>query len=379
MKAIVLFSGGLDSILAACLLKKQGIEVVGLNMITPFHDCSKEAAERAEEIGIELVTRVFGEEYMTMLAHPKWGYGSNVNPCLDCRTLMLREAKKLMEEIGADFVATGEIAGQRPNSQKVHQLTLLNRDSGLGGKLLRPLSAKILPKTDMEVEGAIDREKMRSFSGRSRVKLAAYARQAFGVKHIPQPSSGCVLCENSYSPRVRDMLKYKEQPTLWDAKALPCGRRLRIDENAYVVVARRASECDALDELYAREDRSRCALLFPGNYNGASVLLVTDEAPEFGDPAPVLSDQFMSYARMAGAIGLRFSNPDKYRNAQPDGPFVKLYAGATCQQLAICEDPAAEAIPIVAEPNRPPKKVVDGAQSVPTQTSDGSDAPSAES
>ncbi len=379
MKAIVLFSGGLDSILAACLLKKQGIDVVGLNMVTPFHNCAEEAAKRAEEIGIELVVRTFGEEYMSMLAHPKWGYGSNVNPCIDCRTMMLRVAKELMEEIGADFVATGEIAGQRPNSQKIHQLTLISRDSGLNGKLLRPLSARILPKTDMEIEGKIDRENMRAFSGRSRVKLAAYARNEFGVKTIPQPSSGCVLCENSFSPRVRDMLKHKDIPTLWDANVLPFGRRLRIDENAYVVVGRRALDCDKLDELFARPDRSRCVLLFPHNYNGASVLLVTDEAPAFDEENPAISEKLQYYIDKAAALALRFSNAERYRAAEPNGPEARVFLGKSMQIMPMREDASVEEIPIIAEPNRPPKKGPAAESAAPAEPSaDASDAAESE-
>ncbi|MDO5310112.1 MAG: hypothetical protein Q4G03_11575 [Planctomycetia bacterium] len=362
MKAIVLFSGGLDSILAACMLKEQGVEVIGLNLITPFHDCSADAAARAQEIGIELVTRTFGEEYMKMLAHPRWGYGSNVNPCLDCRTMMCQEAAKLMEEIGADFVATGEVAGQRPNSQKVHQLALVARDSGLKGKLLRPLSAKILPRTQMELEGELDRENMRSFSGRSRVKLAAYARHSFGVKKIPQPSSGCVLCENSFAPRVRDMLKYKEQPTVWDARVLPWGRRLRLDQNAYVVVARRSQDCDALDRLFAMPERSRCVLLYPDNYNGASALLVTDLAPEFGQETPEISEELQKYVQTAGSLMLRFSNPDKY-NVPEEGPVARLYVGASVQKIEIHPDPSVEQIEIIKEKEKADKAQESSAQS----------------
>ena len=354
MKAIVLFSGGLDSILAACLLKSQGVEVVGLNMITPFHDCSEESRKAAEEIGIELVVRSFGEEYMQMVAHPKWGYGSNVNPCLDCRTAMCREAKKLMEEIGADFVATGEISGQRPNSQKQHQLSLISRESGLNGKLLRPLSAKTLARTDMEREGTLDREKMRSFTGRNRVQLISYARAAFGLKHIPQPSTGCVLCENSYAPRVRDMLKHKDVPTIWDAKALAWGRRLRIDENAYCIVARRLADCDALDRLFAMPERSRCVLLFPHNYMGASVMLVTDEAPDFGETEPRISEKLAAYIQTAGSLSLRFSNPEKYASAE-GGPTVRVQIGAAVEFIGIHEDPEVEKIPIIMEANRPEK------------------------
>ena len=288
----------------ACLLKSQGVEVVGLNMVTPFHDCSKESIERAKEIGIELVVRHFGEEYMQLLARPKWGYGANVNPCLDCRVAMCREAKKLMEEIGADFVATGEVSGQRPYSQKMHQLALISRESELGGKLVRPLSARVLPRTEMEAEGKLDREKLRSFTGRSRTKLVAYARQAFGLKTIPQPSTGCVLCENSYAPRVRDMLKHKENPTIWDAKALAWGRRLRIDENAYCVVGRRLTDCQALDALFA-DPLSRCVLLSPDNYMGASCFLETDEAPEFGAENGNIGETRVVYPE-AGALAIRF-------------------------------------------------------------------------
>ena len=356
MKAIALFSGGLDSILAACVLKKLGVEVIGLNMITPFHDCSRDARARAEEIGIELVVREFGEEYMAMLAHPKWGYGSNVNPCIDCRTLMLKEAAKLMEERGADFVATGEVAGQRPNSQKIHQLTLISRESGLNGKLVRPLSARILPKTEPELAGLLDREQLRAFSGRSRAKLSAYARQEFGINRIPQPSSGCVLCENSFAPRVRDLLKHKVQPTVWDARLIAYGRSLRIAPDALVVVARRREDCDALDALFASPKRSRSALVYPKNYNGASALLMTDEAPEFGDENPTISPKLEQYLETAGSLALRFSNPERYRVAQPDGPEAKIFLGATTLTRKLRENRDLDELPIVMEADRPPRK-----------------------
>ena len=371
MKAIVLFSGGLDSILAAHMLKAQGVEVVGLNMITPFHDCSAEARQRANEIGIELVVREFGEDYMHMLAHPKWGYGSNVNPCLECRTMMCQEASKLMEEIGADFVATGEVVGQRPNSQMMHQLSVVARESGLQGKLLRPLSAKVLPRTEMEIDGDLDREKMRSFSGRSRVKLSAFARREFNVKRIPQPSTGCVLCENSFAPRVRDLLKYKENPTVWDAKILPWGRLLRIDADALAVVARREQDCDALDKLFASDRRSRCVLLYPDNYNGASALLVTDFAPEFGARDAEISERLNDYIQLTGSLMLRFSNPLKYR-ATAEGPRARLYIGAETRYIPLHEDPRADDVPIVKEKEKGEK---DQETQISSDESQRADAP----
>lgn len=354
MKAVVLFSGGLDSILAACELKRQGVEVIGLNIITPFHDCSKEAYKRAEEIGIELVTREFGEEYMTMFAHPKYGYGSNFNPCLECRAMMCVEARKLMEEIGADFVATGEIAGQRPNSQKIHQLALVARESGLQGKLLRPLSAKVLPRTEMEIEGKLDRNNMRSYTGRSRVNLIRYARSAFGIKNIPQPSSGCVLTENSYAPKIKDLLDHKAYPTIWDGKVLAWGRRVRIDKKAYCVIARRKTDCDALMELFNSPKRSRCVLIFPENYMGASVLLVTDEAPIYGAEDPEISQTLMQYIQTAGSLALRFTNPEKYAQAE-GGPIGRIHIGAAIKHIPIHPDPEVDKLELIMEANNPPK------------------------
>jgi len=376
MKAIVLFSGGLDSLLATRLLQEQGVEVVGLNIITPFHDCSQEAADRAKELGIELVVRELGEDYMKMLANPRWGYGANVNPCLDCRAMMCREAKKLMEEIGADFVATGEVSGQRPNSQKIHQLMLISRESGLGGKLVRPLSAKVLNPTEPEKDGSLDREKLRSFTGRGRGKLVWLARKDYDIKTIPQPSTGCVLCENSYSPRVRDMLKHKAVPTVWDARLIAAGRRLRLDENAYCVVGRNQKDCDALDAAFASPNRSRCVLLYPGNYMGASVLLVTDEAPEFGDENPEISPKMAEYIETAGSLALRFANPEKYREPA-EGPTARLHVGAVVREISLVENPAVDAIRIVKEADGP-KKTDESVENAPEETSENAETDAAE-
>lgn len=318
MKAIVLFSGGLDSILAAALLKSQGIDVLALCIKTPFHDCDNAAQVAAEIVEIPIIFRAFGNDYMNILVNPRWGFGKAVNPCIDCRVMMCQVAATVMEEEKADFVATGEIAGQRPNSQKMHQLELITRESGLGERLLRPLCAKVMPATLMEREGTVNREKLRSFTGRHRGNLIAMARKKFGLTHIPQPSTGCLLCEKSFAPRIKDLLRFNTSPTTWDGEILDAGRQIRIDSSTKAVVGRRALDCQLIDKLFACEDRSPCLLATPANFQGAAVLLVADYlAPDFNADNP--PEAVAQAIRWATALSLHFTKPLKFENA-PGGP-----------------------------------------------------------
>ena len=301
-KAIVLFSGGLDSLLTTRVLQAQGIEVIGLHLGTPFQEPSPQAAVWAEKFGIEMVTRRFGAEYLKMLAHPQWGYGKALNPCIDCRIMMLQAAAELMREKNADFVATGEVAGQRPNSQKLHQLELISRKSGLGGKLLRPLSAKTLPPTEMEESGLVDRDQLFSYTGRSRSQLIRRAKTQFGIHPIPQPSTGCLLAEKSFAPRIRDLLKRNPEPSLWDAQALLFGRHLWLDERIKAIVSRRESDGKRTVAHFKREDRSPSFLMTPENFMGPSVLIIASPGS-----APFTDDDYA----LAGSLMLRYTNPEK--------------------------------------------------------------------
>ena len=308
-KAIVLFSGGLDSLLTTRILQSQGIEVIALHLGTPFQDPSPRAAVWAEKFGIEIVTRRFGAEYLKMLANPHWGYGKAVNPCTDCRIMMLQAAAELMREKNADFVATGEVAGQRPNSQKLHQLELISRKSGLGGKLLRPLSAKMLTPTEMERSGLVDRNKLFSYAGRSRSQLISLAKTEFGIHPIPQPSTGCLLAEKSFAPRIRDLLERNPEPSLWDAQALLFGRHLRLDERIKAIVSRRESDGKRTVAHFKREDRSPSFLMTPKNFMGPSVLIIA--SPGSG---PFTDGDYA----LAGSLMLRYTNPEKV--AKTGGP-----------------------------------------------------------
>ncbi len=307
MRAIVLFSGGLDSMLATHILQEQGIEVIGLNFLTPFHDATRMAKEAAAAAGIELVIHQTSDDYIELIAHPRWGYGKAVNPCIDCRIEMCRIAKILMNERDAGFVATGELSGQRPNSQMQHQLQLIERESGLEDYLLRPLSASILPPTAPERLGWVNRSKLFGFTGRGRAHLIALARK-LGIQKIPQPSTGCFLCEKSYAPRLIDLFRYEPNPTDWDAELLNAGRQLRISPTLKVVLGRDRDHCDRLAELFERPDARAAILMIPESFNGPTALLVGQDV----DETKLDNSKLGNLTRLGGALMLRYTNPEKY-------------------------------------------------------------------
>ncbi len=338
--ALVLFSGGLDSILAVRILQQQGITVTGLNIVTPFHCSDQDAYRWAQELQFPMLVRSLKDDYMAMLKKPKWGYGKGVNPCIDCRTMMLSTAREVMQEIGADFVATGEVVGQRPHSQMMHQLSLITRESGLGNRLLRPLSAKVLPPTEPEEKGLVNRDRLFSCTGRGRSGLIALAKSRFGVKKIPQPSTGCLLCEQSFSPRVRDILTHALAPTAWDAEILPYGRHLRINPNWKAVAGRRLSDCEALVRLFNEENRTPSVLLIPDNFNGPAVLLVNDGERE--EITPELQ-------RLAGGILLRFVNSKKLPPS-PEKPIAFYFTDPDVStRMTLEPDLRAESLPMVED------------------------------
>lgn len=270
---MVLFSGGLDSTLSARILLDQGIGVVGVNFVTPFHDASVVAGEQAESLGIELITYRTDDEYIRLIANPRWGYGKSVNPCVDCRIAMCRVAADIMRERKADFVATGEIAGQRPNSQMKHQLSLIARESGLSGFLVRPLTAKVIEPTEAERLGLVNRGRLYGYTGRGRGHLVALAKR-LGIKKIPQPSTGCALCEKSYAPRVLDLFKYESNLSNWDAELLNAGRQIRLNSELKAVVARNESQCNLLNFLYNNSDAKPALLFIPESFNAPTAMII---------------------------------------------------------------------------------------------------------
>lgn len=245
VKAIGLLSGGLDSTLAVKLLIDQGIEVTAFNMITPFCTCTRkgckhEAGKVAKQFGVPVKIIAVGEEYIEMIKHPKHGYGSNMNPCIDCRIFLFKKAKTYMEEIGARFIFTGEVLGQRPMSQHKRAMNLIEKESGLQGLILRPLSAKLLPITIPEEQQWIDREKLLDIQGRRRLPQIELAKK-MGVIDYPCPGGGCRLTDPQFAKRIKEAFDHGEY-SLKDIQLLKYGRHVRLPSGAKVIVGRNEEE-----------------------------------------------------------------------------------------------------------------------------------------
>ncbi|WP_035040613.1 tRNA (5-methylaminomethyl-2-thiouridylate)-methyltransferase [Desulfovibrio sp. X2] len=223
--ALSLFSGGLDSLLAHKLIERQGLRVLGLHFVTPFFGKPEKLAHWREIYGVDVTAVEVGDEYLRMLlAGPVHGLGSNLNPCMDCKVLMLRRARAMLAEHGAKFVISGEVVGQRPMSQRRDALNAIRRDAGVKDLLLRPLSALVLEPTPMEESGLVDRARLLNAAGRGRAKQLALARE-FGITEIPTPGGGCRLTEREPCSRYAPILRHMSAPTAADMLLANTGRQ----------------------------------------------------------------------------------------------------------------------------------------------------------
>jgi tRNA U34 2-thiouridine synthase MnmA/TrmU len=260
VKAIALLSGGLDSTLAAKLIKEQGIEIIVLNLKTIFclcdkrssSGCSNEALKVSRDLGLEIKIINVTNEILEIIKNPQHGFGSRMNPCIDCRILSFRKAKELMLETGARFVITGEVLGQRPMSQHRQALATIEKESGLEGLILRPLSAKLFDETLAEKKGWVLRDKLLDFSGRARRPQIALAK-SFGIKDYPCSSGGCLLTDPGFSRRIKDLLNHGEL-NINAAQLLKVGRHFRLAEKTKLIVARNEKEGEALLQLAVDRD-----------------------------------------------------------------------------------------------------------------------------
>ncbi|MCM8818788.1 MAG: hypothetical protein NC915_04865 [Candidatus Omnitrophica bacterium] len=246
IKAIVLLSGGLDSSLATKIIVEQGIELMALNFFTPFCRCSRKKGCHsvvkyfAEKLGIPIRRIFLGEEYLKIIKNPKYGYGKNLNPCIDCRILMLKKAKEIMEKEGFSFIVTGEVLNQRPKSQTLNALKIIERETGLEGLILRPLSANFLSQTIPEKNGWVDRGKLLSIKGRSR-KMQIFLADIYGIKDYPCPAGGCLLTDPAFSKRMKDLMEFDEI-NLRNIELLKIGRHFRLSAHTKLIVGRDDSE-----------------------------------------------------------------------------------------------------------------------------------------
>ena len=280
-KAILLLSGGLDSGLAGKILLSHGIEVEALHATSPFCRCTAKsmgcsAAKRmAEQLGIPLVNVPKGEAYWEVVKQPRFGRGSGVNPCIDCRIHVCILARQRMEAVGAQFVATGEVLGQRPMSQHRRAMDLIERESGLTDRLLRPLSARFFPPTRPEREGLIPRWKLLAIEGRSRKPQMELAKD-LALGEYPCPAGGCLLTDPQFAYRVREMLANEPESRLADAVLLMHGRHYRLPDGARVVVGRNEKDNQCIAALAKPGD----ALLVPTEGTGPTALCRPGTSPE---------------------------------------------------------------------------------------------------
>ena len=259
MKAIALLSGGLDSTLAVRVVMEQGVELEALNFMTVFCTCTNRGAtclasqKAVETLGIPLRVFNVSEEYLSVVKHPKHGYGRNMNPCIDCRIFMLKKTKTYMAESGASFIVTGEVLGQRPMSQRKDAMRLIEKEAGLEGLILRPLSAKVLQVTIPEKEGWVDREKLLRIQGRSRKPQIELAEH-YGLRDYPCPAGGCLLTDPGFAKRMKDLMVNHPDFSLNDVHLLKMGRHFRFSHGVKLVVGRNEEENQKIQTFAQQED-----------------------------------------------------------------------------------------------------------------------------
>lgn len=272
-KAVALLSGGLDSLLAAKLVKDWGIEVVGLHLLSPFQ-CRSDVVRVAESIGIPLLFREKGERYLDLVEKPRFGYGKNINPCVDCRVFMFQMADEVMAEIGASFLVTGEVVGQRPKSQVRANMNLIDKHSPLGDRILRPLSGAYFPATLPEKQGWIKRESLLKITGRSRKHQLQLAKN-LGLKDHPSPAGGCLLTDALFAKKLRDFFAHSQTASSEErrvmSEVLRIGRHFRLSPDVKAILARTEKESRELEVL---STKTPVTIFRPEGFQGPVALAV---------------------------------------------------------------------------------------------------------
>ncbi len=334
--AIALVSGGLDSSLAVRMMQEQGVEVTGVHFYTGF--CITETQRRSgnpkannrpndglkagSDLGIEVEIVDISQEYLKIVTQPKHGYGANVNPCIDCRSMMIKKAGEIMRERGADMVVTGEVLGQRPMSQNRKAMDVINGESELDGRLVRPLSARNLPKTEPEREHLIDRDKLGNISGRSRKPQMAMARD-LGVDDYLQPAGGCCfLTDENFARKFRDLFAYEPDAELNHDQImlLTVGRHFRLPGGAKLVVGRDAGENGMLQGLVTDERIPAARLMVVEDHKGPLTVICGDDPQDLELAAAITARYSDAPAEVPAPV--RLWTPA--RQPQTDGPLYQV-------------------------------------------------------
>lgn len=268
-RAVALYSGGLDSILAVRLLQEQNIEILALHNRLDVHsekipnDEESEVERSARKLGVSLEIIYDPEGFLEVLKHPRHGYGKNLNPCIDCRIYLLRKAAEYMRKTDAQFIVTGEALGERPMSQSRNAMILIEKEAGLERMIIRPLSAKLMEITIPEERGLVDREKLLAIQGRSRKPQIELARK-FGITEYPSPAGGCLLTDPGYARRLADMMRHQPDFESNDLNLLKVGRHFRLSPKSRFVVGRNHDENMAIIKMALPGDVLIRALNFTG-------------------------------------------------------------------------------------------------------------------
>lgn len=266
-RCLILFSGGLDSILAAKILLNQKVDTLGIIFKSYFFD-EKQAVKSAKQIGLKYRVVDFSKPHLEIIKTPKFGYGKNLNPCIDCHLLMFKKAKEIMEKEKYDFIASGEVLGERPMSQTRGALNIIDRESGLKGLVLRPLSAQLFSETIPEKLKMVSRENLQKISGRSR-KIQLMLAKKYKIKKFPTPAGGCILTEKIFANRLKEVLKLKVETSKKDIELLKIGRHFWINEKIKIIVGRNHDENKKIEKLKTKKDK----LVLMKDYPGPTVLI----------------------------------------------------------------------------------------------------------
>ena len=295
-RGLSLMSGGLDSQLAIRVLQNAGAEVEAVCFSTPFFDISA-AKKAADALGVKLHVIDFTDDEIALVKNPPHGFGGAMNPCIDCHATMIRRAGELMAELGYDFVATGEVQGQRPMSQNRQSLGVVEKCSGLKGRLVRPMSAKLLEPTLPELEGKLDREKLLDISGRSRDRQIALAAE-FGIVDYPSPAGGCKLTEDGFCRKLKDLQDNEGLDDRRLVELLLVGRRFRLPDGSSVILGR-----DRIENQVLRGER-RGVCIAPVNVPGPTALVPALKSEADLTMAEELVCSYSRYDRLEGDIRL---------------------------------------------------------------------------
>jgi tRNA-uridine 2-sulfurtransferase len=323
-KAVALLSGGLDSMLAIRVLLDQGIAIEALHFVSVF-DCGATDAENcassqraSAQLGVPVRYEEISGELLDIVKNPKHGHGSNMNPCIDCHAMMVRRAARVMREVGADFLCTGEVLGERPMSQRRDSLGMVVRDAGVEGLLLRPLSAQLLDPTIPEQKGWVDRAKLLRISGRCRKPQFELAK-ALNIGPYPTPAGGCLLTDPGFSARMRDLLKYQPDCTPDDVRLLKVGRHFRLSPTVRAVIGRNEVENGMIENLARAGD------------------LLMDAARHSGPLALVRGPASEAELVQAASVTLRYGKAGKL----PGAPVRVWKSGAAKEEARLVEAPPA--------------------------------------